>query len=107
MRKIMNQLLALQNLEVNGRAQTAASQTETKQLREQVPAPILAHYDRLMASGRQGVAIACNAICGECHLPITSGQLLALFAGKDLQLCDNCGRYLCLPPEASDANHAA
>ncbi len=101
MRKIMDQLLALQKLELNSRAKSSAPQPEAKQLREQVPAPILAHYDRLMARGKKGVAIARNGVCSECHLRITGGKLLDLSAGKDVQLCDNCGRYLYLPPETT------
>ena len=101
MRKIMDQLLALQNLELHGRTPAAASPPEVKQLREQVPAPILAHYDRLMARGKKGVAIARNGVCSECHLRITGGRLLDLSAAKDVQLCDNCGRYLYLPPETA------
>ena len=103
MRKIMDQLLALKKLELNGRAKSSASQPEAKQLREQVPAPILAHYDRLMTRGKKGVALARNGVCSECHLRITGGKLLDLSAAKDVQLCDNCGRYLYLPPETTTA----
>lgn len=107
MRQMMNQLLALQSLPLSGRAQTAVSPIEAKQLREQEPAAILAHDDELMASGGKGVAIAFNGVCGECYLTIPGGKLLDLFAGKDLPLCDNCGCYLYLPPEATAPHHAA
>lgn len=97
MRKIMDHLVALQTLELNGRAPATTTSPEAKQLREQVPASILAHYDRLRARGKKGVAIARNGVCSECHIRITSGRLLDLSAAKDVQLCDNCGRYLYLP----------
>ncbi len=103
MRKIMDQLVALQTLELNGRAATTAAAPEAKQLREQVPAPILAHYDRLRARGKKVVALARNGVCSECHIRITGGRLLGLSAAKDVQLCANCGRYLYLPPEAAAA----
>lgn len=101
MRKIMDQLLALQNLEFNGRAQAATSQPEAKRLREQVPTPILAHYDRLIARGKKAVAMARNGVCSECHLSITGGKLHDLTAAKNIQMCDNCGRYLYLPTETT------
>jgi hypothetical protein len=103
MRKIMDQLVALQTLELPGRAPTTAASPEAKNLREQIPAPMLAHYDRLRARGKKGVALARDGVCSECHIRITGGRLLGLSAAKDVQLCDNCGRYLYLPPEAAVA----
>ena len=108
MRKIMDRLLALQKLQfdVHGRAET--SRAEIEKLRADIPPTILAHYERFVARGKKGVALARNGVCGECHLRITSAKLVDLSAGTDIQLCDNCGRYLYLPETASlslaDAN---
>jgi predicted nucleic acid-binding Zn-ribbon protein len=99
MRKIMDHLFALQKLEFAARARTPAPPVEVEKLRAEVPAPILAHYDRLTARGKKGVALARNGVCSECHLRITGAKLVWLTAGSDVQLCDNCGRYLCLPIE--------
>jgi predicted nucleic acid-binding Zn-ribbon protein len=97
MRKIMDCLLALQKLQFEVRARTPASSAGLENLRAEVPPPILAHYERLVARGKKGVALAQNGVCSECHLRITGGKLVGLSAGIDLQLCDNCGRYLYLP----------
>lgn len=96
MRKIVGYLIALQELQFDGHARAVSSQAAIENLRTGVPVPILAHYDRLVARGKKGVAIARNGVCGECHLRITVGKLAALSTGTDIQLCDNCGRYLYL-----------
>jgi hypothetical protein len=99
MRKIMDHLLALQRIQFAARAGAPALPVEVEKLRAEVPPPILAHYDRLTARGKKGVALARNGVCSECHLRITGAKLVGLAAASDIQLCDNCGRYLCLPAE--------
>lgn len=95
----MEQLLALQKLQFEVRARPAASPVEVERLRAEVPPPLLARYDRFVARGKKGVAIARNGVCSECHLRITGAKLAGLAAASSIQLCDNCGRYLCLPAE--------
>ena len=68
-------------------------------LRAKVPAPILAHLDRLLGRGKKGVAILRNSVCAECHMQVPIGTRMTLMHGRDIQLCSNCGRYLCLPKE--------
>jgi predicted nucleic acid-binding Zn-ribbon protein len=99
MRKIMEHLLALQKLQFGARSRPCDVQTEMENLRQKVPTPILAHYERLILRGRKGVAIAHNGVCSECHLRITSGKLIGLVYADEIQLCDNCGRYLYLPKD--------
>lgn len=99
MRTITEQLLALQNLQIGAPARTAASQAEIESLREKVPPTILAHYERFILRGKKGVAIARNGVCSECHLQVPVGKLANLVYANDIQLCDNCGRYLYLPEE--------
>jgi len=100
MLKFMNHLVALQKLQFDARGQNAAPPAEVEKLRAKVPPPILAHYERLVARGKKGVALARNGVCSECHLRIISGKLVGLAAGTDVQLCDNCGRYLYLPEKS-------
>ena len=100
MRKIMDRLLALQKLQFDVCARPTVAQAELEKLRAKVPSTILAHYDRLVARGKKGVALARNGVCSECHLRITGGKLIGLSVGTDIQLCDNCGRYLYLPEAA-------
>lgn len=97
----MESLFALQQIQFSGRAHTADGEAESLKLRAAVPAPILAHYDRLAVRGRKGVALVRNGVCGECHLRIPVGKLANLSSATDVQLCDNCGRYLHQPVEAS------
>jgi predicted nucleic acid-binding Zn-ribbon protein len=97
----MEQLLALQNLQFDERSRTSRSKAELEKLRDKVPTPILAHYERLVLRGRKGVAIARAGVCSECHLRITGGKLVNLSAKpNEVHLCDNCGRYLYLPEVA-------
>lgn len=93
----MDQLLALQKLALDPKPLTPDHKAEVLKLRERVPAPILGHFDRLIARGKKGVAIARNDACGECHLRLPSGTLAALAYTDEVHLCDNCGRYLYLP----------
>jgi hypothetical protein len=98
MRKIMDRLLALQGLQFDVRARPTAAQAELEKLRAEVPPPILGHYERLVARGKNGVALAHNGVCSGCHLRITGGKLVGLsVALNEIHLCDNCGRYLYLP----------
>jgi predicted nucleic acid-binding Zn-ribbon protein len=99
MRKIMEQLLALQKLQFDARSRSSESKAEMEKLRENVPAPILAHYERLVSRGKKGVSIARNGVCSECHLRITGGKLVTLAHSDEVQLCDNCFRYLYLPAD--------
>lgn len=101
MRKIMDHLLVLQKLRFEVYAKTPAA-AEVEKLRGAVPPPVLAHYERLVARGKKGVALVRNGVCSECHLRLTGGKLVNLSAQpNEVHLCDNCGRYLYLPAEAT------
>ncbi len=99
MRKIMEQLLALQKLQFDAPSRSSESKAEMEKLCEKVPTPILAHYERLVLHGKKGVAIARNGVCSECHLRLPCGKLASLVYSDEAQLCDNCGRYLYLPED--------
>ena len=102
MRKIMDHLLALQKLQFDLLGQTVTSKAEAEQLRGEVPSPILAHYERLVARGKKGLALVRTGVCSECHLRLTAGKLVNLSATpNEIHLCDNCGRYLYLPEEVA------
>ena len=99
MNAIVQNLLKLQTLEFSDHQdeKTAAQMTE---LRAAVPTPILGHYDRLRARDKKGVAVVRNQTCTGCHMRIPIGQITILMRDEDLQLCESCGRYLYLAPEA-------
>jgi predicted nucleic acid-binding Zn-ribbon protein len=93
---ILENLLRLQDLESKRNSSRVPNPTVT-QLRSQLSGPILAHYDRFVARGKTGVAIVQNQVCGGCHMQLPLGTLNALLHAADIQVCDNCGRYLYLP----------
>ena len=95
----MESLIALQQIQLKRLRQTAAVKEEIAKLRTDIPEGILGHFDRLLARGKKGVAIARNGVCSECHLRISSGTLGSLPHRNDIHLCDSCGRYLYLPPQ--------
>ena len=103
MRRIMRRLLGLQELALNTKPLTLEHEAQALRLREQVPAPILAHFDRLIVQGKKGVAIVGNGACSECHVRLPSSQVAELASSNKVHICDNCGRYLCLV-SGKDAN---
>lgn len=68
-------------------------------MRAKIPPPILGHYDRLLAQGKKGLAAVRNQICTGCHIQVPRALVLTLMHEEDIQVCENCGRYLYLPEE--------
>jgi predicted nucleic acid-binding Zn-ribbon protein len=97
MKKMMENLLALQDLQLRRGRGVREREEEIEVLRRQIPEPILGHYDRLLARGKKGVALVNHGVCSECHMRVPIGTLVTLAHGQDVQLCGNCGRYLFLP----------
>lgn len=73
------------------------------ELRAKIPAPILAHYDRLGDQGKKGVALLRNQTCTGCHMRVPLAVVMDLKHATDVCLCDNCRRYLYLPEEKTAA----
>jgi len=101
MNNLLQKLLQLQALDFEQPAgkDSAARKAE---LRAQIPAPILGHYDRLVVRGKKGVAVVRNQVCTGCHMRLPIGTINTLMQASDLQLCDSCGRYLYLPDPAEE-----
>lgn len=103
MNELLTTLLKLQALEFK---ETVEPNAEAKiaELKALIPQPILAHYERLVVRGKKGLAIVRNQVCTGCHMRLPIGTINTLMQGQDIQLCDTCGRYLCLPsPEETPA----
>jgi len=77
--------------------------SQKAEIRGNIPQPILAHYDRLVARGKKGVAVVRNQVCTGCHMRLPIGTINTVMQHQDIQLCDSCGRYLCLPDPAETA----
>jgi len=99
MNDLLANLLKLQAFEFNETAEKA-SEAQIAELKAKIPQPILGHYERLVARGKKGVALVRNQVCTGCHMRLPIGTINTLMQGQDVQLCDSCGRYLCLPAEA-------
>ena len=99
MNNILHNLLKLQALEF-GEAATKSVEAQAAELRGNIPQPILGHYDRLRVRGKKGLAVVRNQVCTGCHMRVPIGQITMLMRGEDVQLCESCGRYICLPDPA-------
>ncbi|MSU60079.1 MAG: hypothetical protein EXS35_18230 [Pedosphaera sp.] len=97
---MMQDLLKLQTLEF-GETRGARIAAACAELRTKIPAPVLAHYDRLRTRGKKGLAAVRNQVCASCHMQLTLAVVMTLKQGHDVQLCQNCGRYLYLPEETA------
>ena len=97
----LQDLLKLQALEF-GEVTGKAVEKQIAELRAVIPAPVLAHYDRLRVRGKKGIAAIRNQVCTGCHMGLPIGKVTVVMRGEDVQLCENCGRYLYMP-EATDA----
>lgn len=96
-------LYELQGLLLQKKAATAKQEARIRELRATVPSPILAHFDRLIAQRRKGVALVRGGVCGGCHLRVSAAMAAGLVWPDDISLCENCGCYLMLSPEESIA----
>ena len=98
MKELMQNLLKLQRLEFS-ETQDKNIAVLVAELRGRIPAPILGHYDRLRVRGKMGLAAVRHQVCSGCHMRLPLAVIMTLKHQQDLQLCDNCGRYLYLPAE--------
>ena len=80
-----------------------ARDKEIASLRAHVPAPVLAHFDRLTKQGRKGVAEVHHGVCGACHLKLPGFQAAARTGQEELALCEHCGAYLVFVAEPAEA----
>jgi predicted nucleic acid-binding Zn-ribbon protein len=103
---ILQNLMKLQGLEFDERIDKAGL-VQAAELRTTIPEPILGHYDRLRTRGKKGIAEVRNQVCSGCHMGVPIGMITTLMRGADVQLCENCGRYLYLPEPVESPEPAA
>ena len=101
MNELLQNLVKLQSLEFAG-VKDKNVEASLAELRGKIPPQILGHYDRLVAHGKKGLAAGRDQVCTGCHMHLPIGVVTTLMRDDDIQLCDNCGRYLYLP-EATKA----
>ena len=95
-------LSRLQDLEFGG-VTGKGVEKQAAELRALIPLPILAHYDRLRTRGKKGLVPVRNQVCTGCHMSVPIGKITVIMRGNDIQLCENCGRYLYLPEPVETA----
>lgn len=95
MKSILQHLIKLQSIEFSD-TKNETDAAVARELRSQIPAQILGHYDRLLARGKKGIAAVRQQTCTACHMKVPLGAVFTLRRGDDIVLCENCGRYLYL-----------
>ena len=95
MNELLQNLVELQSLEFAG-VKDKNVEASLAELRGKIPSQILGHYDRLVAHGKKGLAAVRDQVCTGCHMHLPIGVITTLMRDDDIQLCDNCGRYLYL-----------
>jgi uncharacterized protein len=76
-------------------ADLASVRSERAELARQLPAGILADYDRILRHrGVAAVEVAKPNFCGGCRVTITPQRLQELRGQNALIHCESCGRYL-------------
>jgi len=95
-------LVQLQTLEWDEATDTKSKALITE-LRAKIPAQILGHYDRLMVRGKKGIVPLRGQTCSGCHMQVPLAVVMTLMKAADVQLCDNCGRYLYLEEQTQAA----
>ena len=99
MKELLQNLIQLQTLESSG-VKDKSAEASLAELRAKIPSQIIAHYDRLVARGKKGLAAVRGQVCSGCHMQVPLGVVMTLKHGDDIQLCESCGRYLYLAPAA-------
>ncbi|HZP58841.1 MAG TPA: hypothetical protein VFB27_00855 [Opitutaceae bacterium] len=96
MNHYIQDLFVLQQLVLQKSPATPERQNAIQQLRAKVPEAIRAHCERMLATGRKGVALVHHGVCCECHIRIPSGTLASMANPHDdqIHLCESCGCYL-------------
>jgi hypothetical protein len=107
MKNVIELLLNLQTLEMGPLPNTPANTAEIRRLRQKIFPQIIAHYDRLRARDKKGVALVRHGVCTECHMRLASGIYAELIRAEDIIICDSCSRYLILAKEEPPAPTAS
>lgn len=94
--KLVNEELAnFQKKREACEAEIAELEAERSTLGEEISAPTLTLYNRLLESKKgQAMAQVKGGACGGCHMKLVPATLSVLRAHKELAQCENCSRIL-------------
>src|SRR5215831_110126 len=93
MNDILQNLFQLQTLDFQGKKSDLA---QAAGLRASIPQGMLTNYDRARARGKKGITLLRNNVCTNCRMQVPLAVTASLMRGA-VQVCGNCGLYLCLP----------
>ena len=93
MTDILQNLYRLQTLDSAGKKHDLA---QAAGLRAGIPQGMLTNYDRARARGKKGITLLRNNVCTNCRMQVPVAVTACLLRGT-IQVCGNCGLYLCLP----------
>lgn len=97
--KVIQRLFELQGLEMGPKAESPEARRLAEAIRKEIPEQIKAHYDRLRARDKKGVALVRHGVCTGCQMKLASGIYAHLLRDEDVAMCDSCARYLLLAPD--------
>jgi predicted nucleic acid-binding Zn-ribbon protein len=110
MHSVTSSLRELAEVESPGRnSKTLSTEEKLKRilkLRQLIPESVCGHYDRFVKAGKVPIVAVRNGVCQGCFVRLSSGAFQQLIRQDDLNLCENCGRYI-YPQEAVDEAAAA
>ncbi len=69
-------------------------------VRDALPEQVLSHHDRMRVKGKRSVAAIRHWVCSGCFMGIPIGERSQVQTGKDLCLCQTCGRFLYLEADS-------
>lgn len=69
-------------------------ENEVRNLEGEIPKKLLAVYNDMKKHKKRPVAKLQGTVCGGCKMKVSSMTLDNIFKGKEIVLCDNCGRIL-------------
>ena len=77
-------------------AEIAVHERERAEAIKPVPAALRSRYDalRVKKNGIGAATLAADGTCGGCHTRLNTGLTDEIKAGKDVQICEYCGRIL-------------
>ena len=73
---------------------TSALGRELEALRGRIPAVVLSHHDRMRVRGKRSIAPIRHGVCFGCFIAVPIGDRAHIESGRDLPLCQTCGRFL-------------
>lgn len=69
-------------------------ENEIKRLESEIPKKFLTYYNDMLKQKKKPVAILHGTVCSGCKMKVSSMTMDEIYKGKEIVLCDNCGRIL-------------